>query len=608
MKPGETGILLKTLFVLFLFFAVFAASFSTTIAPDTWSHLANGKEIVKKSGFPGFDRFSFAEKYQWDYSTWLFDVFLYSVIYNIGPFNIYIFKFIILILILFVLFLVIFRRQEGKYISIVIPVCLFALFIVEPFLKNTPQFFALLFLSYFLYVLERRPRKRNKGLYYSLPFITLLWSNMDIYAVVSIFVILIYLGFRFLETIEETAKKEIYDFKLFLYVLLLTLIAVFLNPLLYKNILVFINHLIDNKWFSGYSFNLQGIKEMFLFYFYILIIIFVLLYDIKGADVGRHGEFVKDVALLIVFGIFAAKSTEFIPLFILVSMPILSYYIYLIFRWDLVWLRQWTEADLLKIKNPLYIFMILFLFMFSFLKLIQPPTGQNYPIGAINYISSVEIPKNVFVPSHWAGFFEYFLYPEYKIMFDPVRNYKSATRNDYFKIYNWNMDNPEVIEKYLINSYLIDYNTAGISYLKQNSKYSIAYFDDASVLFVNNEKTDRFFKWIKPLDDKFYDETNTSAAISELENFVEEFPSEKGTLLLAKLYADIDKNKALDYLIYTTEKYPSHYLLINYKAKLYYESGDYENAKETLSQSKKIGVEETAILKDIKLKTGQTKL
>ncbi len=607
MKPGEAGVLLKTLFVIFLLFTIFAVSFSTSIVPDVWSHLANGKELVKKFGFPGYDRFSFAEKSQWDYSTWLFDVFLYSTIYNVGAFNLYIFKFILLSLILFVLFLVIFRRQEGKYISIVLPVCLFALFIMEPFLKYTPILFTLLFLSYFLYVLERRPRKRNKGLYYSIPLITLLWSNIDVNSVISIFIILIYLGYRFLETTEDYAKKELYDLKMFLFVFLLTVVAVFLNPYLYKNVLSFINNLISNKWFSGYSFNLQGIKEMALFYLYSIIIIVVLLYDIKGADVGRHSEFVKDVALLTVFGMLAAKSKEFIPFFLLISIPVFSYYIYLIFRWDIVWARQWTEADLLKVKNPLYVFLILILILFSLIKL-SKPVEQNYPAGAVNYISSVEVPKNLFVPSQWAGFVEYFLYPEYKIMYDPVRNYKRTTENDYFDIYNWNKDNIGVMEKYAINSFLLNYDAPGINLINQEKKYNISYFDDISILFVNNEKTDRFFKFINPLDEKFYDETNTRGAMAELENFSEEYPSEKAFLLLAKLYADIDKNKAIDFLIYTTEKYPSYYLLTNYKAKLYYEVGDYENARETLSQSKKIGTEESAILKELKIKAGQTKL
>ncbi|MCX8094560.1 MAG: hypothetical protein N3E50_10415 [Candidatus Goldbacteria bacterium] len=607
MKPREIGILLKILFVVFLLIAIFATSFSTFITPDTWSHLANGKELVKKFGLPGYDRFSFTEKSEWNYTTWLFDIFLYSLIFNIGPFNIYIIKFILFVLLIFVLFLVIFRRQEGKYISIVLPAGLFALFILDPFLKYTPVFFALLFLSYFLYVLERRPRKRNKALYYSLPLITLLWSNMDTYALISIFVILIYWVYRFLETIEEPVKKEIYDFKLFVYIFLLTLVAVFLNPYLYKNSWLFIKQIVSNKWFNGYSFDLRGIKEMSLFYLYFLIIIVVLLYDIKGADVGRHGEFVKDVTLLTVFGILAAKSYEFIPFFMLISIPIFLYYIYLIFRWDIVWQRQWTEADLLKVKNPLYVLLILILITFSIVKLLKPQE-QNYPVGAINYISSVSVPKNIFVPSQWAGFFEYFLYPEYKIMFDPFRNYKNITKNDYEDIYNWNMDNVGVVERYDINSFLLDYTSPSITFLKQQPKYNIAYFDDISVLFVNNEKTDRFFKYIKPLDQKFYDASNTVTAIAELENFTEEFPSEKAILLLTKLYADIDKNKAIDYLIYITEKYPSYYSLLNYKAKLYFEVGDYENAKETLKQSKKIGSEEAAILKEIKLKTRQTKL
>nr|MBP7793301.1 tetratricopeptide repeat protein [Candidatus Goldiibacteriota bacterium] len=445
------------------------------------------------------------------------------------------------------------------------------------------------------------------GLYYSLPVITLLWSNVDVCSIISIFILLIYIGYRLLETIEEPAKKEVYDFKLFLIVFLLTLAAVFINPSLHKNSWFFINEMFSNKWFTGYSFDLRGIKEMAPLYLYVLILILVMFYDVKGADVGRHGEFVKDVVLLIVPGILAAKHVKFIPIFLLISIPIFSYYVYLIFKWDVVWLHKWTEADLLRVKNPIYVFLLIILVLFSFDRL-NKPKGQNYPMGAINYVSSVEVPKNVFVPSHWSGFFEYFLYPEYKIMLDTVRKHKQTTENDYLDIYNCNKDNPVVAEKYGINSFLLDYDAPVVNCLKQDGRYAVAYFDDVSVLFVNNEKTSRFFKAIKPFDEKFYDEKKIREAVAELENFSEEHPSEKSILLLAKLYSAVDKNKAIDYLVYVIEQYPGYYLLQNYLAKIYYEVGDFENAKEILTRSKKTGPEEAAILKDIKLKTGQTKL
>jgi predicted Zn-dependent protease len=113
------------------------------------------------------------------------------------------------------------------------------------------------------------------------------------------------------------------------------------------------------------------------------------------------------------------------------------------------------------------------------------------------------------------------------------------------------------------------------------TKFKPVYFDDESVLLVNDEKTDRYFEFIypgEPVD--FYDKKNPDKAMQELSDFYEKYPSTAVLVMLAHIHADKDPNEAIDFLQDASERNPGNRELKVLLGRLYYQEGQYENAIE----------------------------
>lgn len=600
MKPKELEVMLKILFTAGFIFAMFAAAYNSQLKPESWGHMTQGRELIKQAGLPDKNAYSFAGDTKWDYSAWIYDAFIYSLAFSFGAENMKMFKAFLMLLTFFILYLVIYKRQQAKYITVALPFALFGAYLLEPYFTALPSAMPLLFIACFLYVLERKPRARNKTLYLALPFITLLWSNMHLSALAAVVIMLVYLLYRFIETREEEAKKEDFDLKLLLFSLAGTAAAVVLNPSLLNGLIDFVKRFAASEWFAGYSFTKKGIAQMFPFYVYTGLLAMIMVYDVKGADVGRRAELVKDSVLCFVFLAMALKDSAFIPWFLIISIPVISFYSYLIFRWDFVWPRQWADADLVKIKNGFYFLLVPLIFVYGALKLLEKQKDY-FPSGAAAYISGTQVPKNLFSEQQWAGFLKYFLYPEYKVMYDGSLKQLSEAETDYSTLYYGDKGWKEAAAKYNIGSALLGFKSPAIAKFTE-AGFAPAYFDDRYVIMVDKARTDRYFKSINPLVDGFFDRANTLNALMELESFSEEYQSEKAQLMTAEIYAASEPSRAIDYLAYMIDKFPENYKLYNYKGRLLYGAGDYENAYDVLADSKKRGPEEEAMLKDIKIK------
>jgi hypothetical protein len=239
-------------------------------------------------------------------------------------------------------------------------------------------------------------------------------------------------------------------------------------------------------------------------------------------------------------------------------------------------------------------------FVYGALKLADKQK-ENFPSGAIAYISGTQVPKNIFSAQEWDGYLEYFIYSDYKIMYDPAAKQDGDTGTDYGTLYYGDRGWKEAAVKYGIGSALLDWKAPAVAKFK-DAGFAPAYFDDNFIIMVDKTKTDRYFKAINPLEDQFFDKSNTYNALMELEPFSEDYPSERAQLMTAGIYAASGQSRAIDYLSYMIDKFPENYKLYNYKGRLLYNAGDYENAFEVLNASAKRGPEEDSILKDIKLK------
>jgi len=602
----ERNAVLLIIFTLAVVFSVYAVSTGGLIGPDTWWHMSSGREIIKNTGVPETDTFSYTGTPAWYTHEWLFDVFIYSLVRLAGPENLKFFKFFMVFIMAFISFLVIYKRQKGKYITEVMIFVLPALFLVAPYLTLRPHLFSFVFILYFLYVLESRPSKRNRNLYFSLPVITLLWVNIHAAAFIGVVLTVIYLLYYWSTAIEVPERKEQYFFRMMLIAAGGVIAASTISPLGIKGIYFFAEDMGLKKYIMEWqhSFKIRSPEEaryFVIFYIYSAVLLFALLYNSKGANVGRRSEFVKDLLVVLLFGAASFIYRKNIPVFVILSFPVLCYYFYLIFRWDVVWARQWTERNLQKFNLALLPVLIAVLSAYGIYKL-NFKDKYYFPEGAAAYIGSTDIPKNLFHPFEWGGYLEYLLYPEYKIMVNGRINAPFDVVREQSGLFYGRDGYEGIISKYSINSFLLPSYAPLIDDLVE-SGYGVGYFDDKVYLFVNSGMTDRYFRHVNPVNmNDFYDGKNLNGAIEELAIFLEKNPSQKGSLMLSMLYEKRNTEEAFTYIEDTLDDFPGYDALRNFLGMIYYNEKSFDRAVEVWEESEKVSPEIRKLMDSIKAK------
>ncbi|HMB01884.1 MAG TPA: hypothetical protein VKS21_12935, partial [Spirochaetota bacterium] len=422
MNAKQINIFLKVLFAAVFMVFIAALAFRLPLGDKVWGHASYGRDIIKNIGLTDKVSFSYAAESPRDKKTWLFDAFTYSVLkLSESMQSLFWFRMLAFSLTAFILLLVIFKRQQGRYISITLPAAIFAFFLMQPYFTWSPVVFSALFISCFLYVLERKPVKRNRGLFYSLPFISLLWANIHYSAFIGFLLMFFYLIYDFIDTREVEEKKESYDFRLYLMSLAGVGAFTLINPLFYNAPVFSAREIVSGPWLEGHIYK-EPSFYFSLFYTYIAVTAAVLLYNLKGADIGRRAEFVKDALLVVVFMAAAFKDAAYIPYFLIVSAPVTAYYVYLVFRWSFAWPRQWTERDLAAIKNYIYVIMIAALGVYSYFGFTEN-RQQVFPSGPVNYIAGTRVPASLFHQKKYGDYLYYYLYPDYKIFMSSRAQY-----------------------------------------------------------------------------------------------------------------------------------------------------------------------------------------
>jgi len=584
---------LKVLFFLTFLFFIFYLSNNNYMDLNIFNNIENGKKFFNSHKLPDFDDTSWAGKREFNKKTWFFDLFIYLNAIYFGLNNFKYYKIFILFISFFIIFLIIYKRQQGKYISISLPFAVLASYIILSNIKVSPDIFDIFFISCFLYVLERIPSKRNKTLYYFLPFLSLFWININANTGIYGFIIwLIYLLYRYMDLKEQPEKEEKYSFKILILTGAGIILAILINPY-FRNVLeISLKFITDKSYLLNFNFKNLNI---ILFCFYLFLYFIILEINLKGADVGRRAEFIKDVFLTLFFLFLVFKKAKFIPHFLVITIPVFSYYVYLIFKWDFVWEKKWTEKTLIRIRNMIYMILIPLIFILIFIEG-KFTKSKNYPYNIINYINSENVPANIYNPKEIGSFLSFYLYPQYKIFIDTKDN---GIKN-VLEI-NKGIENnlKDTIAKYDINTFILSKEAKIISELLKQG-FKISYFDDEYYILVNSLKSNKYFKNIDPLQAKVINKYED--AILELENFESNYASQEAALLLAKIYAEKDLSKAIKYLENKVYEYSDNSLLCNYLGKLFYRVEDYENAYETWKKSKQKDEEVKKLMLKIKNK------
>jgi hypothetical protein len=229
---------------LFVLLAFLLASFPVTNA-DVWMHLKVGQMIVEGEYVFGVDPFSYTtEGIYWSNPGWSADVLIYSIFQVAGGPGLVVFRSLIVVALVLVLLAV--RRPRG---SLFVSVFLVSLGVIAltPRLFLRPELFSLLFLGVTVHLLWMPTRKTSAGFLHRiasltpgrgwvwLPFLFLLWANLDQWVLLGLVTVALYwLGETLHELVGAVAfRREALtsvERKRLLWVLIASVVACFINP------------------------------------------------------------------------------------------------------------------------------------------------------------------------------------------------------------------------------------------------------------------------------------------------------------------------------------------------------------------------------------------
>ncbi len=347
--------------------------------PDYWGHLKFGQTIFETRSVPKTDNFSYtANGRKWINHEWLSEVIFWIFYKNFSDSGMVFLRLVVGIFFCFFIHKIV----KSKNIPGSVIAYLLVLFSVMPFWHFRPQIFTFLFFAILIYLLSIK-----KLLF--IPPLFLLWANLHggfLAGLVYLFAFAIF------------SSEKI---KLFLF-FIISVIITFLNPYgfeLWPGIFrAFFNPLTRSyitDWQPPHFFTLDFAG------YWGIVLIFVYFTIVKIKKIG-----LSEIVLPVLFLILSFTSIRHIPIFAIVSAPMLGNYF----------------ADLPeKISSKAVFVIIIFLTLTAvyFKPKVMVEVDKNaYPVEAVQYLKKINFVGNVFCEFDWGEYILFHLYPQVKVSFD----------------------------------------------------------------------------------------------------------------------------------------------------------------------------------------------
>jgi hypothetical protein len=424
----------RFVFPVILFAGIFSLATRDLTDPDFWWHLRTGELIWQTRSIPRVDPFSYpCHGKPWIAHEWLTEEFFYGAYRVGGPVLLILAFALITVLAYFFLYC----RCVGKpYIAGLLT--LLGAVASVPTWGVRPQVFSLTLASLFLLVLERacvRP-----VLLWLLPPLMLLWANLHGGFAIGLVII----GAYWLGSLNKLLRNKPADttpvppFSALSLVLIVTSLAVLVNPngvALYRYPIYTLQLRSLPRYVS--EWRPPGLYEpRFLLFFLLVAATFVLLL------VRRSLPLPHIVLLLILTTLGAMRSIRHIPIFVLVTVPVLCQLIS-----EVLAQHSWARSLLVEANssttrtrlNFVLFTTAMLLFAVNVVRVArrQPEIeSKNFPAGAVTYLLTHPTPTPLLNNYNWGGYFIWKLYPRYFVWVDGRTDlYGDAFMNDFATLY-----------------------------------------------------------------------------------------------------------------------------------------------------------------------------
>lgn len=454
--------------------------------PDFWWHLKTGQLILETKSIPISDDYAFTYSgVPWKAPEWLTEVLMYCL-YKLGGIRLVVFIFSLFLIAAFVL--ACFRAQKNRNPYWLGFALLLGVILSTPVLWARPQVFLILYVSIFVFLLDKYIDKKNVGYLIPLPIIMLFWVNQHGSFILGIALIVLFLlaswidGYNEIRKSGTSYKKVVINrttIALLLVIVICALVSI-LNPNGLRMFLYPFNTMTEPaqqeyiiEWASP-NFHERT--------WFPLAVMFLTLLALGLRS--RKAISTSSILLCIAFGYLTLLSSRFSALFAIVSIPVLTDILTDVFPF------RWSEKSDSRIIRPLSVLLLLIGFAYGawiIVHLEQKQSEYNersFPIHAVTFIKESGIKGRIFNSYNWGGYLIWSMYPQNKVYIDGRADvFGTNLIRRFVDIYTTKPGWSDALLKDKIDYVLIEPNTYLAYALNESPLWICIYSDPASILY-----------------------------------------------------------------------------------------------------------------------------
>ncbi len=496
--------------LLLLFIA--ALSITRIEDPDAWTHLALGRDLVQRGGFPTHETLSFPSAGIQHYYNpeWLFGVALYLAHAVSGIAGVILLKTLIVGLAFFVLWKD--SRDEGdpaphtpRHLMVRLAVLLAALLVVRHRFVERPDIVLMVFLTFTIYALNAYLAAGRRYLF-ALPLLQIVWANMHPSAIVGLVPFAAVLGGGVVLRLWETWRRPPVPWAPTwrqLATVAATLVGVLaaaaINPHRWDALLLPFRIAADMPWFRQEVFELQAPGLATSPAPFVIVALLAVTFAAYGIITRRLP--IIAIALVLPFIHLGLSAIRFVFLLALVAAPILARHLNAIAdRCPGAWAaRLWhgAAATAAVVATVGVLFAVLHVGPFDDVRKVMG-LGINtryVPEGALAYLDRRGIEGRVFNSFHWGGYIAWRDFPRRTAILDGRGHVAPELLEEihFARVYPRHLDRLQTA--YGIDVAVVDYPTysgdrvedvigadadAGLS----SPAWALVYWDDVALVYL----------------------------------------------------------------------------------------------------------------------------
>jgi hypothetical protein len=474
--------------------------------PDIFWHLASGREILSGKRLLFTDPFSFSPPgAPWIDLHWLYQISVYLAYKTGGYYNLLIFNSIIFIFSFTIMMNAVSNKKNKEILSWLL-FCIF-IFQLRYLLPVRPAMFTLLYMSIFIYMLERFSGSgKLKYLFLLLP-VQVLWVNFQGLFMIGPGICFTYLAGEGIHYLLRRYKIEIFRYATALKGKDLLLLCSF-------SLIVIAVSALNPYFLKSYSlsFKLFGriLPDTANIYSTMIPENIPLLKMIGTSSVSYVYTFLGISVIVVIFSIINSEWLKISHVLLIIMFMVLSYMAQrnlILYAFSVIPFIVWNldksrflnqNRSLFRISEVLLSIIVLIMvwkhssYAFAGKDGVAPFT---FPTESAEYLKKNKIEGNVFNADRYGGYLIWKLFPEEKVFIDTRLIIRSE---EFFKDYLRVLQYPEhtfenLAQKYNITHVVVPVATTGlylplVRYLHSGNDWQMLFSDGAEVLFRKSNK------------------------------------------------------------------------------------------------------------------------